>query len=303
MKIYEDILQTIGNTPLVKIKKIAKGSGAAIFAKLEYFNPLSSVKDRIAFSMISDGEEKGLINKDTVIIEPTSGNTGIGLAMVCAVKGYKLKLVMPDTMSVERRKILSILGAEIVLTQGTKGMAGAVEKAEELIRENKNSFMPQQFKNIANPLIHKKTTALEIWNDLDGKIDIFIAGVGTGGTLTGVGEVLKEKNADIKIIAVEPKDSPVLSGGTPGPHKIQGIGAGFVPEVLNKNIIDEIIQVSNEEAVEYAGKLARLEGILAGISGGAAIHAGVIVSRRQESKNKNIVVIIPDTGERYLSII
>lgn len=299
-KIYEDITKTIGNTPLVKINKLNKNPNT-ILVKLESFNPFQSVKDRIGIAMIEAAEKEGKINKDSIIIEPTSGNTGIALAFVAAAKGYKLILTMPETMSIERRQLLKILGAELVLTDGTKGMSGAVAKAGELVAETKNSFMPQQFNNQANPEIHKKTTAVEILNDTDGKVDIFISGVGTGGTITGVGEILRKKNPDVKLIAVEPKDSPVLSGGAPGPHKIQGIGAGFVPQVLNRDMIDEIILVSNEDAGETARQLAKTEGILAGISSGAAFWAALEVAKRKENKDKTIVVILPDSGERYLS--
>ncbi|MBA7626746.1 O-acetylserine sulfhydrylase [subsurface metagenome] len=300
-KIFSDITETIGRTPLVRINRLARGTGATVLAKLESFNPLSSVKDRIGVSMIKAAERKGLINKDTVIIEPTSGNTGIALAFVCAARGYRLILAMPDTMSLERRQLLKIFGAELVLTDGPEGMRGAVEEAEKIQKSIKNSFMPQQFKNTANPEIHRKTTAAEIWTDTGGSVDIFIAGVGTGGTITGVGEVLKQKKPSVKIIAVEPADSPVLSGGSPGSHKIQGIGAGFVPEVLNTGIIDEIIQVSNEDAGNTARKIIREEGILAGISSGAAMWVAIEVAKRRESASKVIVVILPDTGERYLS--
>ncbi|MBE3089520.1 MAG: cysteine synthase A [Actinobacteria bacterium] len=300
-KIFNDITETIGRTPLVRINRLAEGTGATVLAKLESFNPLSSVKDRIGVSMIEVAESKGLINKDTVIIEPTSGNTGISLAFVCAARRYRLILTMPDTMSLERRKLLTIFGAELVLTDGSKGMRGAVEEAEKIQKSIKNSFMPQQFKNAANPEIHRKTTAEEIWADTDGSIDIFIAGVGTGGTITGVGEILKQKKPSVKIVAVEPSGSPVLSGGSAGPHKIQGIGAGFVPEVLNTGIIDEIIQVSNEDAGIMTRKTIREEGILAGISSGAAMWAAIEVAKRKESASKVIVVILPDTGERYLS--
>jgi len=300
-KIYEDIAKTIGNTPLVRINNLTKGFNATILAKLESFNPLSSIKDRTGVSMINAAENEGLINKDTVIVESTSGNTGISLAFVCASRGYRLILTMPDTMSLERRQLLKILGAELVLTDGSKGMKGAVEEAEKIQRDTNNSFMPQQFRNAANPEIHRKTTAEEIWADTDGSVDVFIAGIGTGGTITGVGEVLKKRKPSVRIVAVEPADSPVLSGGSPGPHKIQGIGAGFVPEVLNTNIIDEIIKVSNEDAGVIARRIAKEEGILVGISSGAALWAAIEIARRPESDKKNIVVILPDTGERYLS--
>jgi len=298
--IYEDITKTIGRTPLIRINKLNKNPNT-ILAKLESFNPLSSVKDRIGIAMIEAAEKEGKLNKDTVIIEPTSGNTGVALAFVAAARGYRLILTMPDTMSVERRQLLKIFGAELVLTEGILGMKGAVKKAEELVKINKNSFMPQQFNNLANPEIHRKTTAQEIINDTDGKIDIFISGIGTGGTMTGVGEVLKKQNPAIKLIAVEPKDSPVLSGGNPGPHKIQGIGAGFIPEVLNTEIIDEIITVTNEDAGITARQLAKSEGILVGISSGAAFWAALQVAKRKENAGKVIVLILPDTGERYLS--
>jgi cysteine synthase A len=298
--IFDDITASIGFTPLVRINKL--GSGAAtILAKLESRNPCGSVKDRIALSMIEDAENKGLIKQDTVIIEPTSGNTGIGLAFVCAAKGYQLILTMPESMSIERRKILAMFGAKLVLTPAAEGMRGAVKKAEQLVAETPSAFMPQQFKNPANPQVHRDTTAEEIWVDTDGKVDIFVAGVGTGGTITGCGEVLKQRNKNLKVIAVEPKDSPVLSGGKPGPHKIQGIGAGFLPDVLNREIIDEIIQVTNQDAMETARKLATNEGIMAGISSGAAMWAAVQVSQRPENQGKTIVVILPDTGERYIS--
>jgi cysteine synthase A len=300
-KIFNDITETIGRTPLVRINRLADGTGATVLAKLESFNPLSSLKDRIGVSMINAAESEGLINKDTVIIEPTSGNTGIALAFVCAARGHRLILTMPDTMSLERRKLLTIFGAELVLTDGSRGMRGAVEEAEKIQKSMKDSFMPQQFKNAANPEIHRKTTAEEVWADTDGNVDIFIAGVGTGGTITGVGEVLKQRKPLVKIIAVEPVDSPVLSGGSAGPHKIQGIGAGFVPEVLNTGIIDEIIQVSNEDAGIMTRKIIREEGILVGISSGAAMWAAIEVAKRRESDNKSIVVVLPDTGERYLS--
>jgi len=298
--IFEDITATVGFTPLVQINKLGR-SKATILAKLESFNPCGSVKDRIALSMIEAAQEKGLIKQDTVIIEPTSGNTGIGLACICAAKGYRLILTMPESMSIERRKLLRLFGAEIVLTPAEQGMTGAVKKAEQLVAEIPSAFMPQQFNNPANPQIHRETTAQEIWADSDGNVDIFVAGVGTGGTLTGCGEVLKQHNRDLKVVAVEPEDSSVLSGGKPGPHKIQGIGAGFVPEVLNVEIIDEIVQVSNDDAMETARQLAAKEGILVGISSGAAMWAAIQISQRQESHGKMIVVILPDTGERYIS--
>ena len=300
MKIAPDITALIGNTPLVRINKLNSG-GAELVAKLEFFNPMSSVKDRIGLAMIEDAEKKGTLKKGSVIMEPTSGNTGIALAFVAAVKGYRLILTMPETMSVERRKLLFSLGAEIVLTDGPKGMRGAVEKAEEMAGQTKNAVILQQFKNPANTAIHRATTAEEILNDTDGTVDVFIAGVGTGGTITGVGEVLKQKKPGVRVVAVEPETSPVLSGGQPGRHGIQGIGAGFVPDVLNRSVIDEIIRVKDEDAGKIARELARKEGIFAGISSGAALWAALEVSRREENKGKLIVVVLPDTGERYLS--
>lgn len=302
MKTAENMLELIGNTPIVKINKL-NNTEAFIYAKLESFNPFSSVKDRVGLAMIEQAECDGMLKKGGVIVEPTSGNTGIGLAGAAAIKGYRLILTMPETMSIERRKLLKAFGAEIVLTEGNKGMSGAVAKAEELVKEIDGAFMPQQFKNKANSSIHKATTAKELYNDMDGKIDIFISAVGTGGTITGVGEYLKEKNSNIKVIAVEPASSPVLSGGKAGPHKIQGIGAGFVPEVLNTKIYDEVVQITDDEAYNMAKDLARKESILAGISSGAVMAAALKVAERKENAGKNIAVLLPDTGERYLSIL
>lgn len=301
VRIYEDITQTIGNTPLVRLNRITRECVAQVVAKCESFNPLSSVKDRIGLNMIERAEREGLLTRDTVIIEPTSGNTGIALAFVAAARGYRIILTMPETMSVERQRLLHMLGAELVLTPGPEGMKGAIKKAEELASDTPHSFMPQQFKNPANPDAHRRTTAEEIWRDTDGKVDILVAGVGTGGTISGVSEAIKSRKPTFKAIAVEPKDSPVLSGGKPGPHKIQGIGAGFIPDVLNTGIIDEIIQVTNDNAFETARRLAREEGLLCGISAGANAWAALQVATRPENKGKLIVFILCDTGERYLS--
>ncbi|MFH1375318.1 MAG: cysteine synthase A, partial [Patescibacteria group bacterium] len=297
-QIAENLSELIGNTPLVKLHQNTK---ATLLAKLESFNPASSVKDRIGVAMIEAAEKAGKLKKGSIIIEPTSGNTGIALAWVAAARGYKIKLVMPETMSIERRKLMTQFGAELVLTEGTKGMKGAIEKAEELVKETPGAFLPDQFANPANPEIHRQTTAEEIWGDTDGKVDIFVAGIGTGGTITGVGEVLKKYNPKVKIVAVEPEDSPVLSGGNPGPHKIQGIGAGFVPAVLDTKIYDEVIKVGNDESFATSRKLAKEEGLLVGISSGAATAAAIQLANRSENKGKTIVVLLPDTGERYLS--
>ncbi len=302
-RVYNDITETIGNTPMVKLNRLAENAGvvANIYAKLEFFNPLSSVKDRIALSMIEAAEASGTLTKDNILIEPTSGNTGIALAFVAAAKGYKMILTMPESMSLERRKMLLILGAELELTPAAEGMKGAIKRAEEMVAENEHAIMLQQFENAANPKIHRETTALEIWNDLDGKVDAFIAGVGTGGTITGTGEVLKQKNADVKIIAVEPEDSPILSGGAPGPHKIQGIGAGFIPGVLDTDLIDEVVTIGNETAFNTARAAAALDGIPAGISSGATLAAALEVGARPEMKGKNIVVIVASPAERYIT--
>jgi len=299
-RILNNITEAIGRTPLVRLNRI-NTTKAEILAKMEYFNPGGSVKDRIALSMIEAAEREGKINKDTVIVEPTSGNTGIGLALVAAAKGYRLVITMPETMSIERRNLLKAFGAEVVLTPGSEGMRGAIKKAEELLKEYENAFMPQQFMNPANPEIHRRTTAEEIWEDTGGQVDIIVGGVGTGGTISGVGQVLKPRLPHLKIVAVEPKASPVLSGGEPGPHKIQGIGAGFVPQVFDREVVDEIIQVADQDAFETSRQLARLEGLLVGISSGAAAWAALEVAKREENAGKRIVVVLPDTGERYLS--
>jgi cysteine synthase A len=300
-RVYDDISRTTGRTPLVRINRLGAGLGPSILAKVEAFNPLSSVKDRIGVAIIDDAEKRGLIKEGTTIIEPTSGNTGVSLAFVCAARKYRLILTMPETMSVERRQILKVLGAELVLTEGPKGMKGAVDKAEELHQSTPNSIIAGQFSNPANPEIHRRTTAEEIWADTGGKVDYFVSGVGTGGTITGVGEVLKSRNPAVKVIAVEPADSPVLSGGKPGPHKIQGIGAGFIPAVLNRKVIDEIVTVSNADAGETARQLAKEEGLFVGISSGAALWASLVLAKRPEAQGKTIVTVLPDTGERYLS--
>ena len=303
MKIYEKVTDLIGNTPLVHLANYEKNRAleAKILAKLEYFNPAGSVKDRIAKALLDDAEQKGILKKGAVIIEPTSGNTGIGLASVAAARGYRLILTMPETMSVERRNLLRAYGAELVLTEGAKGMKGAIEKAKELAADTENSFIPGQFENPANPQAHRETTGPEIWRDTDGTVDIFVAGVGTGGTITGVGEYLKSQNPAVKVVAVEPATSPVLSKGTPGPHKIQGIGAGFVPDTLNTEVYDEIIPVENEDAFATGKAIAREEGVLVGISSGAAVFAATELAKRPENRGKNIVVLLPDTGDRYLS--
>jgi cysteine synthase A len=300
-KIADNITDLVGSTPLVRLNRLTEGLGATVVAKLESFNPCGSVKDRIGVSMIEAAEKEGRITKDALIVEPTSGNTGIALAFVCAAKGYRLILTMPETMSVERRQLLAVFGAELILTPGSEGMPGAIRKAEEIVASNPHAFMPQQFKNPANPMIHRQTTAEEIWRDTDGQVDILVSGVGTGGTITGVAEVIKNRRPQFRAIAVEPADSPILSGGKPGPHKIQGIGAGFIPEVLRLDLVDEIIKVSNDDAGEAARRLAREEGILAGISSGAATWAALEVARRPESKGALIVAVLPDTGERYLT--
>ena len=299
--IARDSTELIGNTPLVRLNRITKGVQAEVVAKLESFNPLGSVKDRIGVSMIVDAEEKGLINEDTVIVEPTSGNTGIALAFVCAARGYRLILTMPDTMSLERRQLLSVFGAELVLTPGIEAMTGAVKRAEQLVAQNPNYFMPQQFTNLANPEIHRLTTAEEIWRDTNGEVDILVSGVGTGGTITGVAEVIKKRKPEFEAIAVEPADSPVLSGGKPGSHRIQGIGAGFMPQIFRLDLVDEIIRVTNEDAGIMSRRLAKEEGILAGVSSGAATWAALQVAKRTENQHKLIIVVLPDTGERYLS--
>ncbi len=303
MKTYNNILETIGKTPLVKLNKLTQGIDATIMVKIEARNPGGSVKDRISLSMIQEAEKQGLIKPGATFVEPTSGNTGIGLAMVCAVKGYKLILTMPETMSMERRNLLKAYGATLVLTPGPEGMGGAIKKAEEIVANTPNSFLPQQFKNLANPKIHRETTGPEIWEDTDGKVDILVAGVGTGGTITGVAQFIKPKKPSFKAVAVEPSASPVLSGGQKGPHKIQGIGAGFVPDVLKMDLVDEVFKVTDDQALQTARALVQKEGILAGISSGAAAYAAIEVAKRPENKDKLVVVVLPDTGERYLSTI
>ncbi|KYZ74970.1 cysteine synthase [Anaerosporomusa subterranea] len=302
-RVFHNLTELIGNTPLLETQKFnqKRAAGARILAKLEYFNPLGSVKDRIGYAMIADAEEKGILKPGSLIVEPTSGNTGVALAFVAAAKGYKLILTMPETMSIERRRLLAALGAELVLTPGPQGMKGAIAKAEEIVAANPGAFLPQQFRNPANPAIHRKTTAEEIWRDTDGKVDVFISGVGTGGTVTGVGQRLKEYNPNVYVVAVEPADSPVLSGGNPGPHKIQGIGAGFVPDVFERGVVNEIVTVQTDDAFAAARDLAASEGLLVGISSGAAAHAATVIANRPEWKGKTIVVLLPDTGERYLS--
>jgi cysteine synthase len=301
MRIFNSVQGTIGGTPLVRLNRMASGLSAELLAKLEFFNPLGSVKDRIAHYMIAEAERSGLINSDSLIVEPTSGNTGIGLAFVCAAKGYRTCLTMPDTMSIERQKLLRHLGAELVLTPGADGVTGAISRAEEIVSQNSNAYMPNQFENPANPMAHRETTASEIWQDTEGQVDILISGVGTGGTITGVGQAIKAKNPNFKAIAVEPADSPVLSGGAKGPHKIQGIGAGFIPAILDREIIDDVVTVTNDDAFETARQLADQEGILCGISSGAAVWAAIQVAQRSENAGKRIVIILPSTGERYIS--